>query len=58
MTPAEWLAALIVASWVYTIIENLVDPRAIEIVVNNNLAACIRIAFALAILVAALVVLL
>lgn len=58
MTPAEWLAFTVLASVVYGILESWLTPDAIRVTVNNGGAALIRICFAVAIVVLALVVLL
>jgi hypothetical protein len=57
MTPAEWLALVVVCSFVYNVLEHLIDPSAIRMTVNNSLAGAIRLAFSVAIIVLALIVL-
>jgi hypothetical protein len=42
---------------IYNVIEHLIDPKAVTYTVNNPLAGFIRIAFSMAIIVLALVVL-
>lgn len=58
MTPAEWLAVMILVSVVYGVIENGINPDAVTVKVNNWFAGGIRLVNAAVILVLALVVLL
>lgn len=58
MTPAEWLAAFVVLSFVWGIIEKLVAPDAVVVKVNNVPAAAIRLTIAVLALVFAFIVLL